>query len=292
MIVARCARQHGVASGDQIVDLGLSRQAIRRRVRAKTLFEIYDDAFSLSPVVSADGRRAAAVLSITKGRTMLTAWSGAELFRMARRPDDRHHVVTMRGGVRDRDGLVISHTRLELPHRRVRGIPVTEPLRVLLDIGVDLRGRELERLVGEALYLRLVRDGDIDNVARRYPGHPGLVNLGAISPEEARNRRTVMPLAERMLLAIDALAVPPPICEYEVYGHSGKRYRADFAWPELRIILEADGRDTHTRRKTMEDDHFRNTDLLAAGWRTVRFTGRQFDRDRRSFDEFVVALLG
>ncbi len=272
--------------------IGLGRQGIRKRVRARTLFEIYDDAFALSPVLSADGRRAAAVLSIPRGRTMLASWSGAEIFGMARRPDPRHHVTTMRAGVRERRGLVVHHTRIEIPHRRIRGIPVTEPLRVLVDVAVDLRGRPLERLVGEALYLRHVRDRDIDDVAARYPGHPGLGNLTAISAKQARERRTVLPLAERMLLAIDALPVPPPICEYSVYGLSGKEYRADFAWPALRVIVEADGRNAHSRRAAMEYDRFRDADLAAVGWRTLRFTGRQFTRERRRFDQVVIATVG
>jgi hypothetical protein len=290
-IVARCARQHGVASGKQIVAIGLSRQAINKRVKAMTLFEIYDDVYALSPRVPADGLRAAACLSVPDGRTMLRGWSAAEILGMASRPDARHHIVTTRD-VRERRGLAVHRTTLALPHRRVRGIPVTEPLRVLLDLAVEQSGRELERLVGEALFLRLVGDRQIDTVSTRYPGHPGLANLGAISPKEARRRRTVLPLAERMLLTLDALPIPAPVCEYRLRGISGKRYRADFAWPDLRVILEADGRDAHARRQQMEDDRFRDADLLAAGWKTLRFTGRQFTRERRAFEQFVVATVG
>lgn len=277
--------------GEQIMEQGLGRQGIRKRVRAQTLFEVYDDVFSLSPVVSALGYRAAACLSVPRGRTMLAGWSGAEAYRIATRPDRRHHIVTMRD-VRRRSGLVVHHTRVELPYRRIRGIPVTEPLRVLLDLAVDLRGRPLERLVGEALYLRLVADRDIEAVAGRYPGHPGLANLSAITPKEARSRRTVLPLAERMLLALDELPIPPPRCEHPVHGQSGKEYRADFAWPELGYILEADGRSSHERREQMEYDRFRDADLLLTGLKTIRFTGRQFARERRRFDDTMVALVG
>jgi hypothetical protein len=273
------------------MEIGLSRQAIYKRVRALTLFEIYDDVFALSPRISADGWRAAACLSVPGGRTMLCGWSAAEVLGIAPRPDSRHHIVAMRD-VRRREGLAVHRTTRILPHRRVRGIPVTEPLRVLLDLAVHEHGRELQRLVGEALYHRRLRDRDLDDVTLRYPGHAGLANLTAISPEEARRRRTVMPLAERMLLALDALPVAPPVCEYKVIGLSGKEYRADFAWPDQRKILEADGRDAHARRAQMESDRFRDNDLLAVGWQTMRFTGRQFARERRAFEQFVVATVG
>lgn len=163
---------------------------------------------------------------------------------------------------------------------------------MLLDLAVDLRGRALQQLVGEALYVRVVSDRDIDTVAQRYPGHPGLGSLGAISPAEARRRRTVLPLAERMLLALDELPIPPPICEYRLVGQSGRRYRADFAWPDLGYILEADGRNAHERREQMEDDRFRDADLLLTGVKTIRFTGRQFDRERQRFNDTVVGLVG
>lgn len=290
-IVALCARQQGVAGGEQIVELGLSRQGIRKRVRAQTLFEIYEDVYALSPVVSPHGYRAAACLAVPRGRTMLAGWSAAEAYRMAPRPDHQHHIATTRR-VRDRRGLVVHHTRAEIGYRRIRGVPVTEPLRVLVDLAVELNGRPLQQLVGEALYIRVVRDHDIETVAQRYPGHPGLANLGAISPKEARERRTVLPLANRMLLALDDLPILPPICEHRVAGHSGKGYRADFAWPDRGIILEADGRTSHERREQMEYDRFRDADLLLAGWQTVRVTTRQFARERRRFDETMTLLVG
>lgn len=290
-IVARCGRQQGVIGADQIVALGLSRQGIRKRVRAHTLFEVYEDVYALSPIVTPFGYRAAACLAVPRGRTMLAGWSAAEAYRFATRPDTRHHIVTMRD-VRRRSGLVIHHTRVELPHRRIRGIPVAEPLRVLLDLAVDLGGRRLQQLVGEALYIRVVSDHEIETAARRYPGHPGLANLGTIAPKEARERRTVMPLAERMLLALDELPIPPPICEYDLFGQSGNRYRADFAWPTLGYILEADGRNAHERRAQMEHDRFRDADLLLTGVKTIRFTGRQFARERQRFNDTVVGLVG
>lgn len=290
-IVEGCGRQHGVISGPQLLAIGLGRQAIYKRVSALTLFEVYEDAYALSPRISADGWRAAACLTVPGGRTMLAGWSAAELLGFATRPDARHHIVTQRD-VRTRTGLVVHRTRLELPHRRVRGIPVTEPLRVLLDLAVEQHRRPLQRLVGEALYHRLLRDRDIDEAAARYPGHRGLANLAAISPKEARDRRTVLPLAERILLALDELPIASPVCEHPLNGLSGKRCCADFAWPDHKVIVEADGRDSHERREQMEADRNRDNDLMAIGWQTLRFTGRQFARDRRAFERTVVATLG
>lgn len=288
-IVAVCGRQHGVAAPDQIVAAGLTPSGIRKRVEAGRLFKIYG-AYALSPVLTEDGYRMAAVLSCRRP-TLLSGWSAAEILGFADRPSQDHHVTTMaRHG--SRRGLVVHRTRVELPHVVVRGIPVTEAVRVLLDLARGLEGRALERLVGEALHARVVRDRDLDTVGDRYPGHPGLGRLATVSAQDARRRRTVRELAERMLRALDALPIPGPICEYRLRGFSGRRYRADFAWPDRKVILEADGRAAHERRQAMEDDRMRDADLAAAGWTTLRFTWRQLHRERAMFDRLVTATVG
>lgn len=52
-------------------------------------------------------------------------------------------------------------------------------------------------------------------------------------------------------------------------------YEADFHWPEHRLIAETDGRAHHARRKAFAKDRVRDAELLADGWRTVRFTYAQ-----------------
>lgn len=288
-IVAACAAHHGVASDEEILATGLSRSGLRHRVATMRLFEIYS-AYALSPVVTPDGRRTAAILSYP-GPTSLTGWSALELYGAAPRPSGAHHLATTsRRGAQP--GLILGRTRRPLPVRRVRGIPAVEPIRALLDVALTTRGRRLERLVGDTIHAGVVREPEFEAAAARYPGHHGLGNLLTITVEDAKRRRTVLPLAEEMLLALDTLPIPPPICEYKLVGFSGRRYRADFAWPDRGVILEADGRSTHERREAMDDDRMRDDDLVAAGVRTLRFTWRQLRRERAMFDRLVVATVG
>lgn len=288
-IVAACAAHHGVASLDEILATGLSRSGLRRRVATQRMFKIYS-AYALSPVVTADGRRAAAILS-HPGPTALAGWSALELYGAAPRPKGRHHVVTT-GRRGAQPGLVVSRTRRPLPVRRIRGIPAVEPIRALLDVALTTSGRPLERLIADTIHAGVLREPEFEGAAARYPGHHGLGNLLAVTLEDAKNRRTVLPFAEEMLLVLDSLPIPPPVCEYEITGFSGRSYRADFAWPDRRAILEADGRTTHERRDAMDADRMRDDDLTAAGIRTLRFTWRQLRRERAMFDRLVVATIG
>ncbi|MFC6236307.1 type IV toxin-antitoxin system AbiEi family antitoxin domain-containing protein [Longivirga aurantiaca] len=63
----------------------------------------------------------------------------------------------------------------------------------------------------------------------------------------------------------------------EVRGASGRLYYADFAWPSLRLIAEADGvekygSDLRTVRERVMAERHRQRDLEDAGWEFVRWT--------------------
>jgi very-short-patch-repair endonuclease len=152
---------------------------------------------------------------------------------------------------------------------------VTEPARVLLDLAVGVHGRPLERIVAETLFRRLLTEEGVRAAASICPGHPGTRHLALIDPDAARNRRTETPLEEEALTKLDSLALPPFVCQFELIGHSGRRYRADVFWRDHGVLLETDGRSAHQRRRDMEKDRFRDSDLLAVGLRTMRVTRRQ-----------------
>lgn len=46
----------------------------------------------------------------------------------------------------------------------------------------------------------------------------------------------------------------------------------DFAWPELRLVIEADGFDYHGQREHLRRDCRRHNALTRRGWWLLRFT--------------------
>lgn len=287
-IVAVCRRQRGVIEHGQLLAAGLGPSGIAYRVATLQLFEVAPRVYALSPVITDDALRAAMVLSV-RGRTLLSAWSAAELLAWTDRPSSAHHVITT-GHARSRPGLVVHRTRTELAFIRVRGLPITSPDRILLDLAMHRSGRPLERLVGEALSHGHLTEEEVRAAAAAHPGHQGAGPLRRIDPEHARNRRTETPLEEEALGVLDAMALPPLVCQLPLIGLSGRRYRADFVWRHQRVILETDGRSSHKRRRDMEQDRARDADLLAAGWVTMRVTRRQLRAP--TFGPRLVAILG
>lgn len=69
--------------------------------------------------------------------------------------------------------------------------------------------------------------------------------------------------------------LPLPHEQFEVFTPYGRVYRADFAWPELGVILEVDGEVKYSGVYGRADDvvqaeHRRHRELEMAGWKVVR----------------------
>jgi very-short-patch-repair endonuclease len=77
-------------------------------------------------------------------------------------------------------------------------------------------------------------------------------------------------MEERFLALCRDHGLPQPQVNTDIEG-----YEADFAWPPQRLIIETDGHDAHGTREAFERDRLRDADLVAAGWRVVRFTYRR-----------------
>jgi very-short-patch-repair endonuclease len=62
------------------------------------------------------------------------------------------------------------------------------------------------------------------------------------------------------------------VTQLPIVTTTGSRYRPDFAWPQWRLIAEADGRAAHVRASRLDADRARDADLAGEGWLTLRFT--------------------
>lgn len=68
--------------------------------------------------------------------------------------------------------------------------------------------------------------------------------------------------------------LPLPCLQHWVTGASGRRYRVDFFWPELRLIGEADGAVKYRSAADVMAEKDRHADLGDAGHALVRWTWR------------------
>lgn len=231
------------------------------------------------------GRRSApvALVGTASVRVALSHWSALDLHRLIDEPPKRFHVTIEGTGGRTHAAVHVHRART-LHSRDVQlvdRLPVTTPARTILDSALGASVGQVRRLIREAEYRELLEIGAMADVVRRNPFHPASPIVRRADPDTAESRRLQTPIEDRMAAIIDGLPIGLPTPQAPVTGQSGRTYRADFAWGDLRLIVEADGRSSHDRSTSFQSDRDRDADLAAAGWLTLRFTSLQLDDPNR-----------
>lgn len=175
------------------------------------------------------------------------------------------HVTAARQLTRPPSGIIVHTSRLDRRDKGpLRGIPVTSPARTVLDLAATRTEEELFPLVERAVLDGLVTDEHLRDSVVRNRGRRGAGVLGRVLDLGSASTSAL----ERRIAAILARSgLPPHRREYPV-GH----YRLDFAWPEQRLAVEADGRRWHSSRDDFTRDRAKHNALLADGWRVLRVT--------------------
>ena len=163
--------QHGVVARAQLLALGLSADAIGRRVRNGRLRPLHRGVYAVGHlVVRREAHWLAAVLACGDDAVLSHATAAAH---WGLRPSAATRVdVTVRGaGGRKRPGLRV-HRYALLPGEITthEAIPVTTPARTLLDLAAALPRRALERAVDQTEVLRLF---DLTALAATISAHQG-----------------------------------------------------------------------------------------------------------------------
>ena len=198
--------------------------------------------------------------------------------------------VTVPSQKRQADG--VRYHRAQLPPDEVvvhEGLPVTSVGRTLFDLAGCVDEFSFRRAVKEAAVLRLDCRPSLPELLNRHPRSPGAALVRAVIAEGSAPIGVVPTNGdERFLAIIRRGAFPAPAHRYGIALADGW-VEVDFAWPELRIVVEVDS-SFHEVPIALEADHGRDQDLLAAGWRVFRVTWRQLhddpDRVLRRFRAF------
>jgi len=70
-------------------------------------------------------------------------------------------------------------------------------------------------------------------------------------------------------------------CEREFKFHKTRRWRFDFAWPDLKIAVEIDGGQFKKfgGRHSRDSDREKINEAVFLGWSVLRFSGEMINRD-------------
>ncbi|HZK16492.1 MAG TPA: DUF559 domain-containing protein [Solirubrobacterales bacterium] len=154
------------------------------------------------------------------------------------------------------------------------GIPVTNPVRTLIDLATELRPTALERAVNEADKHDLVDPDALRVALGDRAGQPGVKPLRELLDEHTfQLSDSELEVLFRPVAAKAGL--PPPQTKTRVNG-----FEVDFYWPDLGLVVETDGLKYHRTAIAQTRDHFRDQAHTAAGLTPLRFSHRQVKYDR------------
>ncbi len=279
-LAALAGRQHGVVSRAQLAQLGLSRNAIRRRVERKRLARLYDNVFAVGhTALTPDSRRLAAVLACGP-QALLSHRSAATLWGLL--PYSPQFEVTIPYPRKPRPGLLLHRSRAIHPEDRatLRAIPVTSPARTLVDLAEVLDERRLASAVHEAEVRRVFDLDALERTLARLPGRRGTPRLERVLAAYRPDPRFTRSAAERHFAALcERQRLPNPQTNLWIGG-----CEIDAYWPDARLAVEIDGR-THRTRRAFQEDRRRDRHLATLGVQVVRVTAIDLEDEGRLADQ-------
>lgn len=278
-------RRDGVLSAVELLQLGLDRWAVRRRVAKGVLWPIHQGVFAFgTPDISRRGQMRAAVLTCGPGSFVSHA-AGAELWGLIDERIGPVDVLVVNRHPRRTQPRVRRTSWLPEIHRSIwHGLPVTSVARTLLDVGTCLTPADHELAVAGALRRRLTRLDELMAIAGT--GRPGAKQLSAQlalagGPQFTRSR------AERILLKlVRGARLRPPDANKHVFGEE-----RDLVWHEEQVIVEFDGFGFHWSPEAKANDARRDGDLTARGWRTLRLTWHELTEEPIAVSARLAATL-
>jgi very-short-patch-repair endonuclease len=270
------ARQHGLVTLEQAVADGWNRATWYRACTGGGLLLLAPTVAALPGAPDTPEQRILAAILAGGDRAIASHRSAAYLWGV---DIDGANPVDISGasrGCRPALGWVAAHNPRDLDDLRPvqrRGIPTTNPLRVLVDLGQVAPSAvtaALEHYLAEGLVdHRSVRAA---LVRHARPGRHGISALRAaldVATIDDVPADSDLERAMARLLAVHGL--PPAQFHARILG-----FEVDFAIVPERVVLECDGWTSHgLDRVQFERDRRRDAALAAAGWIVLRFTWTQ-----------------
>jgi putative AbiEi antitoxin of type IV toxin-antitoxin system len=286
-IWALVKRQHGVIARRQLLELGLSRRQIERRIASGRLHPVWRGVYAVGrPLLDRHGYWLAAVLACGAGAA-LSHGSAAELWGFGR---ERRGLIEVSVPACRRSRLrgIRVHRRTASVMRDVvvhEGIPRTSPLRTLIDEAAYLQPMQVERAVNEADKLDLVRADALRESLDGLRGQPGVRPLLKLL-DPLTFRLSDSEPEQRMRPLAQAVGLPAPETKTWVNG-----YEVDFYWPQLGIVVEADGLRYHRTASQQRRGLERDQAHLAAGMWPLRFSHWQIEYDAPHVQKILRSAL-
>lgn len=293
----RLAKQHSLIHTDQATECGLSTYKLSRLYTSGAWDRPQPHVYGPTDVPYTPERTLLAACMSGGGSTMTFARSSEWMWGLTRdRHPDCYEVVCERGRRPRLDG-VIAHQFADVELAKptiIRGVPVTNPMRTVLDLGAvgsfDRVMAAVETAHRKSLFRVPALVAELERVARRGRNGCGVLRevleelnvLGGWTPSRLETKAREL---------FRRAGLPEPLSEVK-WGPDNE-YRLDFFWPDLRLVVEVNGWSFHASSAAQTRGLRRQNKLILAGlppltfsWADIVHNGRGVIADIRAFRPF------
>jgi hypothetical protein len=280
-IAALAATQYGIFSRKQAIDRGISETMIHRRIASGRWDRIHPGVFRLAGA-SESWHQSVIALCFAWGPGALASHRCAgALWRLAGLVPGIIELIVPRTRQRALPGIVHRPRALSpVDLTIVDAIPLTTAARTLLDLAGVVSPDVVEEALDDALRRKLVSLSRLRWRLREtaHMGTPGAATMRSLI--DARVGDTAVPQSvfeTRLLRLLKGAGLPIPVLQHEISDRGRLIAVVDFAFPDVRLAVEAEGYRWHSGRRRFERDLARRNALTALGWRVVHVTWRDLD---------------
>lgn len=288
-IAGLAERQHSLVTSSQLLALEVSRKAIEHRLENKRLVAVHRGVYRLPGVRTYYEQHVMAACLATGG--VASHRSAAALFHL--RGFERYEdtvEITMPEKAPELDG-VIGHKCRHLLRTQIGIVPVTMPAQTLLDLA-HVEPHRAEGALNDALRRELVRLPGLVRFADELRKRPGVVRLRELLEDQIiGGAPTESWLEDRVAEFMRTLGLPDPVRQFRLRLPNGRRLRFDFALPEERYAVEADGRPWHTTPADRRRDAERDQAARLLGWTVERVTWLELEEHPADVAQRLLAPL-
>lgn len=274
-LARKAATQHGLLLVADLRSAGCSERSRTTLVATGVLVRVRRGLFRLAGAPETWEQTVMAACLGAGGRGVASHRTALRLWDL--RPRDDVVEVTVRGVTTPMVQGAVVHRSYDLVPAdvsRVDGLPVTNPARTLCDAGVLFPEWRVSQLVEVAIAKGIVGADEIRALRERVGRH-GRTGVAAADTALA-GLPTGPTLAEspkemQLKQLIERSHLPAPSMQHPI-DVDGHRFRADFAYPDQRVIVEYDGFVEHTSSEQFTRDRRRQNLLTINGWLVLRFS--------------------
>jgi hypothetical protein len=288
LVAGRLAESaHGVVTRAELLDAGVTRNEIARRLRTGALLREYPGVYRVGHrAPSVEARYLAAVKACGRAAHLCGRAAAYLLGIVKGSPPPPEVTATTKRRLK---GVRTHRSRRPYPADEVttwRGIPVTTPARTLVDLAAVLSKDALARACHEAGVRYGTTPAHVEAILERRGRSPGAGKLRAILRGDVHV--TLSKLEKRFLERLREIGRPLP----KTNRPAGGRY-VDCRWPDHHLTVELDSYTYHSSRYAWEQDRRREREAYARGDDFRRYTyGDVFERPERMLAELLARLPG